>query len=112
MRTSATARACANIAFIKYWGNADEALRLPVNGSLSMNLAGLHTTTTVSFDTELKADRLTIDGQTADRRALERVANSLDHVRRLAGLGVEGAILGSALYTGALPLADALKAAE
>ncbi len=35
-----------------------------------------------------------------------------DHVRRLAGLGVEGAILGSALYTGALSLADALKAAS
>ena len=35
-----------------------------------------------------------------------------DHVQRLAGLGVEGAILGSALYTGALSLADALNAAS
>ena len=33
------------------------------------------------------------------------------HLRRLAELGVEGAILGSALYTGRLSLANALKAA-
>ena len=38
-----------NIAFIKYWGNRDDALRLPMNGSISMNFAGLITRTTVSF---------------------------------------------------------------
>ena len=32
-----------NIAFIKYWGNRDNDLRLPCNGSLSMNLSGLET---------------------------------------------------------------------
>ena len=36
--------------------------------------------------------------------------SATDHLRRLAGLGVEGAILGSAVYTGTLPLADALRA--
>lgn len=43
--TTATAQAHPNIAFIKYWGNRDERLRLPSNGSISMNLAGLETRT-------------------------------------------------------------------
>ena len=36
---------------------------------------------------------------------------SLDHIRRLAETGVEGVILGRALYTGAIKLADALAVA-
>ena len=51
--TSATAQANPNIAFIKYWGNRDDALRLPANGSISMNLDGLYTRTTVSFQPSL-----------------------------------------------------------
>ena len=38
--------------------------------------------------------------------------STADHVRRLAELGAEGAILGSALYTGALTLAEALHTAN
>ena len=53
---TATALAHPNIAFIKYWGNRDVALRLPVNPSLSMNLDGLATTTCVTFDPSLLAD--------------------------------------------------------
>jgi diphosphomevalonate decarboxylase len=34
----ATAAAHPNIAFIKYWGNHDARLRLPLTGSLSMAL--------------------------------------------------------------------------
>ena len=51
----ATAIAHPNIAFIKYWGNRDDALRLPANSSLSMNLAAL-ATTTVEFRSDLDAD--------------------------------------------------------
>jgi diphosphomevalonate decarboxylase len=50
-----TAIANPNIAFIKYWGNRDDDLRLPVNGSFSMNLDGLATKTQVIFrETSLK----------------------------------------------------------
>ena len=37
--------------------------------------------------------------------------STMDDIASLASLGIEGAILGKALYTGALSLADALKAA-
>ncbi len=53
---TATAQASPNIAFIKYWGNRDQTLRLPANGSISMNLGGLHTRTSVAFSPELPAE--------------------------------------------------------
>ena len=44
----ATAQANSNIAFIKYWGNRDDTLKLPANPSISMNLEGLYTETVAS----------------------------------------------------------------
>jgi diphosphomevalonate decarboxylase len=80
-----TAIAHPNIAFIKYWGNRDEILRLPANGSISMNLAGLETRTTVTLNTGLPADMLTLNGRALDGPPLERVTAFLDIVRGLAG---------------------------
>ncbi len=55
----ATAVAPSNIAFIKYWGRKkDPKLRLPENGSISMNLSNLLTTTTVEFSNTLKKDEI------------------------------------------------------
>ena len=48
----ATALAHPNIAFIKYWGNQDNTLRLPSNASLSMNLGSLYTVTNGRYDTQ------------------------------------------------------------
>ena len=93
MPEPATARACANIAFIKYWGNRDHALRLPANASLSMNLDSLHATTTVRFDASLEADQLTLNGKHADGPTLERVAAHLDHVRRLASFDTRAEVI-------------------
>ena len=42
----------ANIAPIKYWGKADEALIIPRTSSLSLTLDELYTTTTVEFGGE------------------------------------------------------------
>lgn len=83
----ATARANANIAFIKYWGNADNTLRLPSNGSLSMNLNGVFTRTTVTWDSDLSADTLTLNGQPAAEGALARVAEHLEFIRERLNLG-------------------------
>src|SRR5512135_577997 len=82
---AATALAHPNIAFIKYWGNRDDRLRLPVNGSISMNLAGLETRTQVAFDEDLRADQATLNGQDLRGEALERTRTVLDEVRRKAG---------------------------
>ena len=90
--TSATAVACANIAFIKYWGNRNERLRLPVNGSISMNLDGLHARTTVRFDEGLAQDQLTINGREVDGAGLERVSAILNEVRAAAGFRLRGEV--------------------
>ena len=81
-----TAVAHPNIAFIKYWGNRDSVLRIPLNGSISMNLAGLETRTSVRFDESLSADHLVLNGQAQAGKPLERVSAFMDVIRRLAGL--------------------------
>lgn len=83
----ATAVASPNIALIKYWGNSDDALRLPVSPSISFNLAELHTRTSVTWDPALTADAVVINGQPVSGPTLERVTHQLDHIRRLADYG-------------------------
>jgi len=83
---TATALAHPNIAFIKYWGNRDHTLRIPVNGSISMNLDGLYTRTTVTFSPDLTADELTLNGRAVRGAGLARVSALLDRVRRMSGL--------------------------
>jgi len=83
--SGAAALAHPNIALIKYWGNRDEALRLPSNGSISMNLDGLSTRTRVEFDASLRGDRLELNGKAARGAALQRVRALLDLVRAMAG---------------------------
>ncbi len=82
MKTVAIAH--PNIAFIKYWGNRDNQLRLPVNGSISMNLGALSTRTSVIFDPKLPKDFFSLNGipQTGD--SLVRVNRFLDIVRSMA----------------------------
>jgi diphosphomevalonate decarboxylase len=74
-----------NIAFIKYWGNRDRQLRIPANGSISMNLASLHTHTRVQFDKSLSADQFVLNGKPVIGIAMERVSGFLDLVRGLSG---------------------------
>jgi diphosphomevalonate decarboxylase len=79
-----TARACANIALVKYWGKRDARLNLPAAGSLSLTLAGLVTTTQVAFDAELADDELVLDGKPAGPAELARTRAFLDLVRAAA----------------------------
>ena len=81
---SATAIANPNIAFIKYWGNRDQELRIPSNGSISINLDGLYTRTQVTFSPGLEQDWLTLNGTISHGPAQARVSAMLERVRRLA----------------------------
>lgn len=86
MTKSATARAHPNIAFIKYWGNQNDLLRIPSNPSLSMNLDGFYTETRVEWDAQLKYDLLNLNGDPQFGRSLERVSKHLDTIRKRLGL--------------------------
>lgn len=81
----ARARAHANIALVKYWGKRDREHNLPAEGSLSLTLQALQTTTSVRFDPALDSDRLTLDGTPATGKALSRLSAWLDIVRARAG---------------------------
>ena len=79
-----TAKAPANIAFIKYWGKSNEKLRLPMNSSISMNLSEVYTTTSVEFSEKFKEDFIYIDGKRVKAKEKERVVGQLDLIRNLA----------------------------
>lgn len=82
----ATAKAPANIAFIKYWGKVDEAERIPLNDSFSMNLTGAHTLTTVEFIPELRRDDVTLLDGSFSEQENERVIRGLDRIRSKIGI--------------------------
>ncbi len=79
----ATAITPSNIAFTKYWGRKNEALRIPENGSISMCLSNLLTTTTVEFSSKYKKDKVIINGIKNDLET-KRVVDHLNRIRKLA----------------------------
>jgi len=96
-----TAIAPSNIAFTKYWGRKDEILRLPENGSISMCLSNLLTTTTVEFSQAFKKDQVTIlTSEVKSRSNLDhtsevsakRVIKHLDRIRDLAGINLKAKV--------------------
>lgn len=80
-----TAVACANIAFIKYWGRLDDELNLPLAPSLSMTVDALRTTTTVELDDDLKDDILVVNGVEQEGKPRWRAARFLDALRERSG---------------------------
>ncbi len=88
-----TAISHPNIAFIKYWGNRNNDLRLPVNGSFSMNLDGLATKTTVLFREELDQDQLILNEKEEDGAGLARVRKILDEVRVTTGISLKAQVV-------------------
>ncbi len=84
----ATARACSNIALIKYWGKASaraaEDANLPACPSLSLTLDGLGTETRARFAPDASDDCVVLDGATLAGPGLDRMRPVLDRVRQLA----------------------------
>jgi diphosphomevalonate decarboxylase len=91
--SSATAIAHPNIAFIKYWGNKDDLLRLPMNGSISMNLEALATRTRVTFDLSFPTDLFDLNGKRQSGAALERVVKHLNLIRGVRGVSTHAHVL-------------------
>ncbi len=81
-----TAIAPSNIAFTKYWGRKHEILRLPENGSISMSLSHLLTTTTVEFSDQYEQDEVIINGGGLEDGEDARVIKHLDRIREMAGI--------------------------
>jgi diphosphomevalonate decarboxylase len=88
-----TAIAHPNIAFIKYWGNRDAHLRLPLNDSISMNLDALATETTVQFDDSLSDDQVVIDEEEVTDAVRARVVQHLDRVRADAKIDAKARVM-------------------
>ena len=89
----ATAIAPSNIAFTKYWGRKDNILRLPANGSISMTLSDLLTTTTVEFSPKFKKDQVIINDGDIEAGEAQRVTGHLDRVRSLAGIDLRAKVV-------------------
>jgi diphosphomevalonate decarboxylase len=87
-----TAIAPSNIAFIKYWGRKDDALRLPENGSISMNLSNLSTVTSVEFSSEFIKDYIEIN-DVSDKNESLRVIKHLDLIRKSAGIKYKAKVI-------------------
>ena len=103
--STAKASANTNIALIKYWGKADEALAIPATSSLSLTLDGTRTTTTVSFDGGAgAADSVTINGASPSAAELGRVSRFLDLVRARSGVTTAATVTSRA----SVPLAAGL----
>ena len=81
----ATAKAHTNIALIKYWGKRNEALKLPMNNSLSLTLDALYTTTTVDFQTGLEKDIFYLNEKEIHGTSYRRVSDFLQLIRQLSG---------------------------
>jgi diphosphomevalonate decarboxylase len=86
MKRFAQAVAHSNIALAKYWGKADTLRNLTAVPSLSLTLAALRTTTSVSFDPAFDSDQFSLSGEAVTGRPLARVVKLLDAVRAAAGL--------------------------
>jgi diphosphomevalonate decarboxylase len=86
VKRSAVAVAHPNIALSKYWGKRVGAGNVPAVPSLSITLAGLATTTRVTFDGALTRDALVLNGALAGDTAVTRATELLDRVRDAAGM--------------------------
>jgi diphosphomevalonate decarboxylase len=122
----ATALAHPNIALAKYWGKRGDGHNLPAVPSLSVTLAGMSTTTTVTFDSALEEDELVLGGASirddaspgdpatavlppgAGARA--RVSGLLDRVRAASGVTLRARVTSANDFPTAAGLASSASA--
>lgn len=81
-----TARAHTNIALIKYWGKADQALKTPLMSSLSMTLDAFYTDTTFEHDSSLTEDTFILNNQKQSVENSKRVFNYIHLLQEKFGV--------------------------
>jgi diphosphomevalonate decarboxylase len=64
-----------------------------MNSSISMNLEGLYTRTTVSFQPSLPFDELVINGHEVMGTGLERISYILDIIRGMANIAERAEVM-------------------
>ncbi len=101
----ATAQAGANIAIVKYWGNLDASLNLPLNSSISLTLDQANTIVTVEFSPNVGEDRVEIEGRPAAGYARERVIGHLNHLRQMGGTDAPARVASRSTFPPATGLA-------
>jgi diphosphomevalonate decarboxylase len=87
------AKAPANIAFIKYWGKKNERLRIPTNSSISMDLSGAYTTTSVEFKNDLVSDEVYINKERVQNVEFQRVSKHIDLIRDIAKINLPARVI-------------------
>ena len=100
-----TAIANANIALVKYWGKRDKVNMLPNNGSISMTLDKLNTTTTVEFGHE-KDSVIFNDKELTEGKELEQVVAHLNLIRELGGIKEKAKVVSNNNFPTAAGLAS------
>lgn len=110
MTDKVTAIAHPNIAFIKYWGNHDAKLRMPLNDSVSMNLDALTTETTVEFDGALEQDEVVLDGAPANEKSYARVVEHVGRIRAEAKIETKARVHSRNNFPSAVGLASSASA--
>lgn len=86
MKKNGKARAHTNIALIKYWGKADEALIIPMNNSLSVTLDRFYTETRATFDETLTEDQLILNGEAVNAKESAKIQRYMEMIRKEAGI--------------------------
>ncbi len=79
------ARACSNIALVKYWGKRDIKLNLPAVGSISVTLGDLYTETETDIAENSTIDIFKLNGENASEKETIRVSRFLDLIRKMSG---------------------------
>jgi diphosphomevalonate decarboxylase len=92
-RGRAAARAYPMQGVLKYHGLSDWKLRTAYLPSISVNNSAAYTLTAVTFDPSFPADSARIGGIEAQGRDLERVVQTLDAVRGLAGVHTRARVI-------------------
>ncbi len=102
----ATAKAGSNIAFVKFWGEMDPTLHLPLNSSLSMTLDQAYSIVTVEFSPHYAQDEVDLEGVQAEGPRRERVVRFLDYLRALARVSLPARVAARTTFPVATGLAS------